>query len=82
MAARTETYRAESLGAGRTSYSGRRTCAKRLVVQGRSLETVQLLLGHSQLDDVSRYREVSARERRKPLLRSMTNPPKGDASSR
>ena len=40
-------YRAAGLGAGHISHSGRRTSASRLVAQAHSLDTVQLLLGHS-----------------------------------
>ncbi|MGB8418180.1 tyrosine-type recombinase/integrase [Paraburkholderia sp.] len=43
----TSLYRAAGLGAGHSSHSGRRTFASRLVAQGHSLDTVQLLLGHS-----------------------------------
>ncbi|WP_421042660.1 tyrosine-type recombinase/integrase [Paraburkholderia sp. A2RI-6] len=41
-------YRAAGLGAGDSSHSGRRTFASRLIAQGHSLDTVQILLGHSQ----------------------------------
>ncbi len=47
--------------------SGRMTFASRLVAQGRSLDTVQLLLGNSHLDHVSPYLEVSAREQREAM---------------
>lgn len=60
----TKLYRAAGLGAGYSSHSGRRTFASRLVAQGHSLDTVQLLLGHSHLDHVSPYLEVSARDMR------------------
>ena len=43
------------------------TFASRLVAQGRSLDTVQLLLGNSHLDHVSPYLEVSAREQREAM---------------
>ncbi|MGF6813188.1 integrase/recombinase XerD [Paraburkholderia sp. Clong3] len=45
----TALYRAAGLGAGYSSHSGRRTFATRLVANGHSLETVQILLGHSHL---------------------------------
>lgn len=51
-------YRAAGLGAGCSSHSGRRTFASRLLAAGESLETVQLLLGHSDLDHVEPYLEV------------------------
>ena len=63
----TSLYRAAGLGAGYSSHSGRRTFASRLLAQGHSLETVQLLLGHAELDHVSPYLEVSARERREAV---------------
>lgn len=42
-----------------SSHSGRRTFASRLLAAGESLETVQALLGHSDLDHVMPYLEVS-----------------------
>lgn len=58
----TSLYRAAGPGSGYSSHSGRRTFASRLVAQGHSLETVQILLGHSHLDHVAPYLEVSGRE--------------------
>ncbi|GAB7536961.1 tyrosine-type recombinase/integrase [Burkholderia sp. 3C] len=55
-------YRAAGLGAGYSSHTGRRTFATRLVANGQSLETVQILLGHAHLDHVSPYIDVSDRE--------------------
>ncbi|MDF3834052.1 site-specific integrase [Cupriavidus basilensis] len=55
-------YRAAGLGKGYSSHSGRRTFASKLLAQGHSLDTVQLLLGHSQLDHVSPYLEVTKRD--------------------
>lgn len=52
-------YRAAGLGAGYSSHSGRRTFASRLLAQGHAIETVQLLLGHAELDHVAPYLEVS-----------------------
>lgn len=60
-------YRAAGLGAGHGSHSGGRTFASRLLAQGHSLDTVQLLLGNSHLDHVSPYLEVSARDRREAM---------------
>ncbi|MFM0068964.1 tyrosine-type recombinase/integrase [Paraburkholderia aspalathi] len=60
-------YRAAGLGAGHSSHSGRRTFASRLVAQGHSLDTVQLLLGHSHLDHVSPYLDVTVREQLEAL---------------
>jgi Site-specific recombinase XerD len=56
-------YRSAGLGAGHSGHSGRRTFASRLVAQGHSLDTVQLLLGHSHLDHIAPYLEVTRRER-------------------
>ncbi|MGF6649665.1 integrase/recombinase XerD [Paraburkholderia youngii] len=56
-------YRAAGLTNGYSSHSGRRTCASRLIAQGHSLDTVQLLLGHAHIDHVSPYVEVPARQR-------------------
>lgn len=42
-----------------SSHSGRRTFASRLLAAGESLETVQVLLGHADLDHVEPYLEVS-----------------------
>ncbi|SPK77193.1 Integrase family protein (plasmid) [Cupriavidus taiwanensis] len=57
----TALYRAAGFGAGYSSHSGRRTFASRLLAQGHSIETVQLLLGH-ELDHVAPYLEVSNKE--------------------
>ncbi|WP_321922355.1 tyrosine-type recombinase/integrase [Paraburkholderia guartelaensis] len=58
----TSLYRAAGLGRGFSSHSGRRTFASRLVTQGQLLETVRMLLGHSHLDHVAPYLDVSQRE--------------------
>lgn len=60
-------YRAAGLGAGYSSHSGRRTFASRLVANGHSLETVQILLGHAHLDHVSPYLDVTKRDRREAV---------------
>jgi integrase len=57
-------YRAAGLTNGYSSHSGRRTFASRLVLLGHSLDTVQILLGHSHLDHVAPYLEVSGRDRK------------------
>jgi site-specific recombinase XerD len=44
---------------GGSSHSGRRTMASRLIAQGARVETVQLLLGHAELDHVRPYLAVS-----------------------
>lgn len=51
-------YRAAGLHLA-SSHSGRRTFASRLLAAGESLETVQALLGHADLDHVTPYLEVS-----------------------
>ena len=51
-------YRAAGLHLA-SSHSGRRTFASRLLAAGESLETVQALLGHAELDHVMPYLEVS-----------------------
>lgn len=54
----TKLYRDAGIKLG-SSHSGRRTFASGLLANGHSLETVQLLLGHSELDHVMPYLEVS-----------------------
>lgn len=44
---------------GGSSHSGRRSFASNLLAKGHDLETVQLLLGHSELDHVMPYLDVS-----------------------
>ncbi|WP_116138091.1 tyrosine-type recombinase/integrase [Trinickia diaoshuihuensis] len=63
----TALYRAAGLGDGYSSHTGRRTFASRLLANGHSLETVQILLGHAHLDHVSPYLDVSARDRREAV---------------
>lgn len=58
-------YRAAGLHLA-SSHSGRRTFASRLLAAGESLETVQVLLGHSDLDHVEPYLDV-----REDTLREM-----------
>ena len=54
----TKLYRDAGIRGG-SSHSGRRTMASRLVQQGAAVETVQLLLGHTALDHVRPYLQVS-----------------------
>ena len=42
-----------------SSHSGRRTMASRLLAQGHDLDTIQLMLGHADLDHVDPYLEIS-----------------------
>lgn len=44
---------------GGSSHSGRRTMASRLLGQGHDLETLQLMLGHAEMDHVDPYLQVS-----------------------
>lgn len=41
-----------------SSYSGRRSFASNLIAKGHAVETVQQLLGHTELDQVMPYLEV------------------------
>jgi integrase/recombinase XerD len=54
----TKLYRDAGIRGG-SSHSGRRTMASRLIAQGARVETVQLLLGHAELDHVRPYLQVS-----------------------
>jgi integrase/recombinase XerD len=54
----TKLYRDAGIKGG-SSHSGRRTMASRLLEQGHSIETLQLLIGHSELDHVDPYLQVS-----------------------
>ncbi|WP_158935225.1 tyrosine-type recombinase/integrase [Burkholderia sp. S171] len=53
----TALYRAA--GTKGTSHSGRRTFATRALANGATIEQVQLLLGHDDIDQTSRYIDVS-----------------------
>lgn len=50
---------------GGSSHSGRRTMATRLLDQGHDLETLQLMLGHADLDHVDPYLQVSKEKLRR-----------------
>lgn len=54
----TKLYRDAGIRGG-SSHSGRRTMASRLIQQGEDVKTVQLLLGHAELDHVRPYLQVS-----------------------
>jgi integrase/recombinase XerD len=54
----TKLYRDAGIRGG-SSHSGRRTMASRLVHQGVQVETVQMLLGHTELNHVRPYLQVS-----------------------
>ena len=63
----TKLYRDAGLRRGYSSHSGRRTFANRLISQSESLETLQTLLGHSELDHVIPYVDESALRARAAL---------------
>jgi site-specific recombinase XerD len=52
---------------GGSSRSGRRSIASRLLAQGHDLETIQLMLGHAELDYIDPYLEVSNERLRQDL---------------
>lgn len=54
----TKLYRDAGIRGG-SSHSGRRTMASRLLGNGVDLGTVQLMLGHAELDHVDPYLEIS-----------------------
>ena len=56
----TKLYRDAGIRGG-SSHSGRRTMAFRLIQQGADVETVQLLLGHAELDHVRPYLQVCSK---------------------
>jgi site-specific recombinase XerD len=47
-----------------SSHSGRRTMASRVLEQGNGLETLQLILGHAELNHVDPYLQVSKQKLR------------------
>jgi integrase len=53
----TKLYRDAGLR-GFSSHSGRRTMASRLLANGVALDTLQMLLGHAELDHVDPYLQV------------------------
>lgn len=53
----TKLYRDAGIKGG-SSHSGRRTMASRLLDQGHDLETLQLMLGHAELDHVAPYLQI------------------------
>jgi len=59
----TKLYRDAGIKGG-SSHSGRRTMASRLLEQGHGIETLQLMLGHAELDHVDPYLQVSKQKLR------------------
>lgn len=53
---------------GGSSHSGRRTMASRLLANGVELDTVQLMLGHAELDHVDPYLAVDKRVLRQAFV--------------
>lgn len=62
----TKLYRDAGIKGG-SSHSGRRTMASRLLDQGHNLETLQLMLGHAELDHVDPYLQVDQKKLRQAL---------------
>jgi len=60
----TKLYRDAGIEGG-SSHSGRRTMASRLMANGVELNTLQLILEHSELDHVDPYLEVSSAQLRR-----------------
>ena len=53
---------------GGSSHSGRRTMASRLLAQDHDLDTIQLMLGHADLESVDPYLEVSKERLRQAFV--------------
>lgn len=60
----TKLYRDAGIKGG-SSHSGRRTMASRLLAQDHDLETIQLMLGHAELDHLDPYLQVSKEKLRR-----------------
>lgn len=60
----TKLYRDAGIKGG-SSHSGRRTMASRLLDQGHDLKTLQLMLGHAELDHLDPYLQVSKEKLRR-----------------
>lgn len=63
----TKLYRDAGIKGG-SSHSGRRTMASRLLANGVELGTVQLMLGHAELDHVDPYLEVDKKKLRQAFI--------------
>ncbi|MCY0914027.1 tyrosine-type recombinase/integrase [Massilia antarctica] len=63
----TKLYRDAGIKGG-SSHSGRRTIATRLLEQGHDLETLQLMLGHAELNHLAPYLDVSKNVLRKAFM--------------
>jgi integrase/recombinase XerD len=56
---------------GGSSHSGRRTMASRLLEQGHSIEALQLMLGHSEMDHVDPYLQISKEKLRRAFAEAL-----------
>jgi site-specific recombinase XerD len=63
----TDLYKKAGIKGG-SSHSGRRTMASRLLAQDVEVETIQLMLGHVNLDDCDRYMEIDKRKIRRAFI--------------
>lgn len=63
----TKLYRDAGIRGG-SSHSGRRSMASRLLAQGHDLDTIQLLLGHAELDHIDPYLEVDKKKLRQAFI--------------
>ena len=66
----TKLYRDAGIKGG-SSHSGRRTMASRLLEQGHSIETLQLMLGHSEMEHVDPYLQVSKEKLRQAFAEDL-----------
>jgi integrase/recombinase XerD len=66
----TKLYRGAGIKGG-SSHSGRRTMASRLLEQGHSIETLQLMLGHSEMDHVDPYLQISKEKLRRAFAEAL-----------
>ena len=66
----TKLYRDAGIKGG-SSHSGRRTMASRLLEQGHSIETLQLMLGHSEMDHVDPYLQISKEKLRRAFAEAL-----------
>lgn len=63
----TDLYKKAGIRGG-TSHTGRRTMASRLLAQDVEVETIQLMLGHADLDDCDRYMDVDKKKLRQAFV--------------
>jgi integrase/recombinase XerD len=63
----TDLYKKAGIKGG-SSHTGRRTMASRLLAQDVEVETIQLMLGHANLDDCDRYMDVDKKKLRRAFV--------------